>query len=211
MNRYLIGVLLALSVAGAWLLARSRGAGSANAPSPERADVASESASGVTLPPARPATAPPFERVVRLTPEQHHELVARIAAARARRTAAAAAPALPTEGALGGGTPAPALPATMATPQQVLEELQANLGEVKEYVAECVAKYGANVKRFKANLTLTGDPDIGSLIDATGLVGPDGAPVPAQLDDCVRSQLQTLALPPIKSGDGFSVSYDFEL
>jgi hypothetical protein len=67
------------------------------------------------------------------------------------------------------------------------------------------------VKRFKADLTLSGDPDIGSLTDATGLVGPDGAPVPAQLDDCVRSQLQTLALPPIKSGDSFSVSYDFEL
>jgi hypothetical protein len=148
---------------------------------------------------------------VRLTPEQHRELVARIAAARARRTAAAAAPALPTEGASGGGTPAPELPATMATPQQVLEELQVNLGEVKDYVAECVAKYGANVKRFKADLTLSGDPDIGSLTDATGLVGPDGAPVPAQLDDCVRSQLQTLALPPIKSGDSFSVSYDFEL
>ncbi len=98
----------------------------------------------------------------------------------------------------------------MDTPDRVLSQFVAVTEEIKEYVSQCLERHGPGVKGFKADLRLDGDPDVGTLIDASALVGIDGAPLPAEFDDCVRAQMQTLELPPMKTGDGFSVTYEFE-
>lgn len=91
----------------------------------------------------------------------------------------------------------------------MLTELRTHVDDVREYVSECVQQYGPNLKVLKADLILTGDQDIGTLVDASGVVAGDGSAVTAKLDDCIRSQLQTLVLPPINTGDAFSVNYEF--
>jgi hypothetical protein len=99
----------------------------------------------------------------------------------------------------------------MGTAELVLTELRAHFDELRGAVHDCVRQHGTNEKVLKADLALTGDPDIGALIDASGIVGADGAPVSARLDDCIRGALQSLALPPIHSGDGYTVNLEFEL
>jgi hypothetical protein len=58
---------------------------------------------------------------------------------------------------------------------------------------------------------LSGDPDVGTLIDASALVGLDDGALPAAFDDCVRSRLQELELPPMHTGDQFKAKISFEL
>lgn len=98
----------------------------------------------------------------------------------------------------------------MDSPDDVLEQMQEALKQVKDHVAECVKQAGPEVREFKANLSLTGDPDIGTLIDASALTTMDGKPLSARLDDCVRDVMQTLALPPMRLQDEFKVSYQFQ-
>ena len=99
----------------------------------------------------------------------------------------------------------------MATAQQVLKQLQKVADDVRGYVAEC-AKYAPELKSFTTQITLTGDSDIGTLIDApTPALGSNGQQVPSAFDNCIRGQLQTLELPPMKTGDKFTVDYDITL
>jgi hypothetical protein len=56
---------------------------------------------------------------------------------------------------------------------------------------------------------LTGDPDVGTLIDASALASLQGQPLSSQLDDCVRDVMQTLELPPMAVGEAFKVNYEF--
>jgi hypothetical protein len=42
--------------------------------------------------------------------------------------------------------------------------------------------------------SLVGDPDVGTLIDASALSGTDGTALPPQFDDCVRGVMQGLEL-----------------
>jgi hypothetical protein len=97
----------------------------------------------------------------------------------------------------------------MDNPEHVVSQMQSVFKQVKGYVAECVKQSGAEIKGFKAELSLTGDPDIGTLIDASALTGADGQSLPAQFDDCVRSIMQSLELPPMAVGDEFKVNYEF--
>jgi len=60
-----------------------------------------------------------------------------------------------------------------------------------------------------ASLTLTGDPDIGTLIDADQLFDQHGQPLPAALDACLRARFQTLELPALAEGDKITVRYPF--
>ena len=60
-----------------------------------------------------------------------------------------------------------------------------------------------------AELTLTGDPDVGTLIDAKELADKAGTKLPATFDDCLRTTFQSLALPPLKGGDIVTVHYPF--
>ncbi len=97
----------------------------------------------------------------------------------------------------------------MQTPDQVLVQMQAAFREVKAHVSECVDRSPTKVLGFKADLALIGDPDVGTLIDASALESTDGTPLPAAFDDCVRGIMQALELPPIGLGDEFKVNYVF--
>jgi RNA polymerase sigma factor (sigma-70 family) len=150
--------------------------------------------------PARPRDAG-VGHVRRMTEGERRVLSDRIAAARARRASRPAGAA--------GGTAAP--PSAMSDADQVLAQLMSGLGEVRAFVAECQATAPTPIRVFQGQLTLTGDPDVGTLIDAAALSTRDGAPLPAAFDDCVRARMQTLALPPTAVGDAFRVTYQFDL
>jgi hypothetical protein len=139
--------------------------------------------------------------------EDRRQLAQRIAAALAARRASA------SSGSSSTATTRRKLPAgseAMGSPAQVLTQMQSALKQVKSFVAECVKQAGSTeIHGFKADLSLTGDPDIGTLIDASALMTPDGKPLPAQFDDCVRGVMQSLELPPMAVGDEFKVNYEF--
>jgi hypothetical protein len=61
-----------------------------------------------------------------------------------------------------------------------------------------------------ASFDLTGDPDIGTLIDAHELHDDHGTPLPAELDDCLRATLQSLELPPLTDGGQIEVRYGLQ-
>jgi RNA polymerase sigma-70 factor (ECF subfamily) len=150
----------------------------------------------------------PVRHVTRLSdPDaQRQALADRIAIARTRRAAlAAVAPASPAP----ASDPAAAPPPAMDSPEHVLAQMMASLKEVRAYVSECVSHAETGTRGFNAALTLTGDPDIGTMIDASALSSLDGRPLPAPLDDCVREVLQALALPPMAIDDAFKVTYEF--
>ena len=58
-------------------------------------------------------------------------------------------------------------------------------------------------------LTLTGDPDIGTLIDTNGLAQPDGGALEGSFDTCLRDALAGLELPPLAEGEEVKVTYPF--
>lgn len=61
--------------------------------------------------------------------------------------------------------------------------------------------------RIAAKLTLTSDPDVGTIIDAHQISDDQGRPLLATLDDCLRDTIQQLALPPIADGGTIEVTY----
>lgn len=147
-------------------------------------------------------TRPP-RRVVRITPEQRMDLVKRIETARSQRRDPPHLPSQP------GANPVADPPSMdMNNPQDVLAQLQGISKEISAATAECTRKYAPNLEAFKTELTLEGDPDVGTLINAsTPLVDGSGANVPPAFDDCVRTEFQNLELPPMKSGDKYTVTY----
>jgi hypothetical protein len=194
-----IGVA-AFAAAGLWWW-QSTGDPAPAPPAPQQPPApAAEVAAGA--PPANPA---PTWRVAthvrRLANpgEQRRQLADRMAAASAARAARASSG--------GSGATSPA----MATPARVLDAATAALHDVNQYVAECIDRPGGvpDLPGFKAALQLTGDPDVATLIDAPALSTFDDLPLPAPLDACLRSLLLSLELPPIATGRGFAINYEF--
>jgi hypothetical protein len=147
-------------------------------------------------------------KVIRLRKggDERRQLAERIAAAlRARRAAASA-----SSSSVATRPELPAGSGSMDSPENVLAQMQNTLKQVKAYVSECVEQAGTKVSGFRADLSLTGDPDIGTLIDAKALTSTDGRPLPPQFDDCVRGVMQALELPPMGVGDEFKVNYEFQ-
>jgi hypothetical protein len=136
-----------------------------------------------------PKPARPPAHVTKLSPEERTRLAERIAQAQATRggaaTRAPAAPKLPDRPGL--------------DPDDVdsfKTTIRSAMKEVIPLLADCYAKAGSSVPReltVRAHLRLTGDPDIGTLIDADRTSDTDEAPLPAAFDDCLRSTLQSLA------------------
>lgn len=144
-------------------------------------------------------------RVRRLTPDERLRVASQIQAAQ-KAHAATRPPRLPESSAASDDDGD-----AMATAKQVLAQLQSVSDDIRAYVAEC-AKYAPDLESFTAQITLTGDPDIGTLIDAPAPpVGSNGQQVPAAFDNCVRGQLQTLELPPMNTGDKFTVDFEIAL
>ena len=79
-------------------------------------------------------------------------------------------------------------------------------------LTDCYANAGSAVGgdiTVRAHLVLTGDPDIGTLIDAGQLTDPQGGTFDKGFDDCIRSTLQSIELPPLAEGDAVNVTYPF--
>lgn len=202
MKRAAVVVALAAIAGAIWYLKRPPARGDA-APSTD------------VPPPAVPSSAPvaprthPIDKVTRLaSADERRQLADRIAAARSSHTApgtaAVHAPAPPS-------LPAEAVEANQAASLKV--EIRSAMRDVIPLLTECyeaaMPELAEDETRIVAELTLTGDPDIGTLIDAKQLADATGKPLPATFDDCLRSTFQSLALPPLAEGDTFEVHYPF--
>ncbi|CAN5851675.1 hypothetical protein BH11MYX2_BH11MYX2_39480 [soil metagenome] len=106
----------------------------------------------------------------------------------------------------------PELPASeMATPAQVLAQLQALHHELSSSITEC-AKLAPKLAGFRTEITLVGDADIGTLVDAPDpVLGDEGAAVPQAFSDCIRGELQALELPPMQTGDAYKAPFEVQL
>lgn|GEM_PF-4398974 len=200
-NRILLGVAVAamLVVASLWWWTTTThgepaaGAGRTAAPSlaPLRPVVVSAPprADARLLGDARPATL-----VRHIAAEERHRIEAQLAASHGHDAAK------------------PALAASeMATPAQVLAQLQALHHELNSSIREC-AKLAPKLASFKTEITLVGDADIGTLVDAADpVLGDDGVAVPRAFSDCIRGELQTLELPAMQTGDAYKASFEVQL
>jgi len=155
---------------------------------------------------------PPPQHVRKLAnADERRELVAQIAAAQATRKAARAAhhsslgPGDSTDqGSFGSGHEG----------DMDKDVIRSAMREVVPFLTDCYGDARATTLKadhleVRAHFTLTGDPDIGTVIDAKQLVETNHQTLPATFDDCVRSTIQTLELPPLGDGDTVEVDYPF--
>ncbi len=137
--------------------------------------------------------------------EERRELATRIANAQAARAATRAPEAVEAP---------PQLPALGVPSHAQTEPIRIAIREMIPHLAECYEAarptLGDDEITVKAELTLTGDADIGTLVDAERLIDGAGNPLPPAFDDCVRSTLQLIVLPPLPIGDTAMVSYPFK-
>lgn len=197
MKRLGIGVLLVAIVGAIWYLQR---------PTP------TTSAANEPAPP-KPA---PIGKVTKLGSIEERKLLAdRIEKARAQRAKSIAANAgMRSSSSAAMATHAPAPPRLPdEAPAISAVEIRSAMREVIPILVDCyqaaMPTLGDPHVEITAELTLTGDPDIGTIIDAKQIADKAGQPLPAGFDDCLRSTFQTLALPPLQEGDQIEVRYPF--
>jgi hypothetical protein len=125
------------------------------------------------------------------TKAERQQLADQIASAQAARKAAARAPHPPPPGISAVATAAmrDAVPLIADCYQQAMPQL------------------ADDETRIAAKLTLTSDPDVGTIIDAHQISDDLGRPLLATFDDCLRDTIQLLALPPIADGGTIEVTY----
>ncbi|MEO8844823.1 MAG: sigma-70 family RNA polymerase sigma factor [Kofleriaceae bacterium] len=211
MNKILIGSVVAIATAGAvwWLYphASDRPAGSTAVATPAGATHATEPDPAL----GSAASAAPAQHVRQVASAERQRLADRIATAqaiRARRNQPATAPP-PSDQTL------PSSPAGSAHEGDMDKDvIRGAMHEVLPFLADCYGAargttLAADHLAIHAKLEFTGDPDIGTIVDARQLVDDDGKPLPAKLDDCLRGTLQTLELPPL--GDGQTIDVDYPL
>jgi len=58
-------------------------------------------------------------------------------------------------------------------------------------------------------MRMTSDPDLGTVIDTSGITDAAGQALPAELDDCLRDAIESLALPPLGKRGKVDVKYTF--
>jgi hypothetical protein len=77
---------------------------------------------------------------------------------------------------------------------------------------DCYERARADLARpdvtAEVDLTLEGDPDIGTMVEADVRLDP-GQRLPGAFVDCMRSELALLALPPLAAGERITVTYPF--
>jgi len=176
------------------------GSSTANANVDSTRDVAATGAPAVS----------PTQHVRKLaSADERRKLVEAIAAAKAARKAARA----PHHSTLGSAESADR--GSFGSDHEADMDKDVIRGAMKEvlpFLADCYGEarattLSADHLEIRAQFTLTGDPDIGTVIDANQLFDGDEHPLPTKLDDCIRSTLQTLELPPLGDGDTIEVHY----
>jgi hypothetical protein len=93
--------------------------------------------------------------------------------------------------------------------ERVGPKLKSALEEAIPLLAECYRTGSAKVRRAAVGLTLTADPEVGTLIGADQLVDPDGKPLDAELDSCLRTTFSSLLLPPLDATSDLHLQYSF--
>lgn len=198
-NKILMLVGIAIAVVAVWLLLDRD-----SPASPAAIGTGSASAGSNTA--RTPALPTPVAKVGRVAPEERQRLADQIAKAKAHRAA-------------GGGT---AASSSVAGPRpELVAESDATLvrttmreamREIIPYLADCYDKAGDKVParvKVVANMTLTGDPDIGTIIDTHGLADGDGSALEPSFDLCLKDAFVTLQMPPLSEGGEVTVTYPF--
>jgi RNA polymerase sigma-70 factor (ECF subfamily) len=198
-TKLLVPVVLAIAGILLWQL-HARDTAAPAAPAGSSAAISTTTAGG-------DATAHAPAKVVKLAPDERRRVAERIATARASRHDGAShsahaassgpAPALPREG-------DPGAPIEKATIRDAMREVIPMLADCYGNALPSLNNRGIEIV---AQLSLDGDPDVGTIVDAKQLSERDGPPLPAKLDDCMRSTLQTLELPPLAEGDHVEIHY----
>jgi len=203
MKRLGIAISLGGIAAAIWYLRRppATSAASTEPPEPPRGARASSPPTAQPTPPQR------IDHVTRLAnAEERQKLADRIAGAQSARAS--------------GGRAATSAPTPPRLPDDAVEDtpisrtqIRDAMHEVIPIIKECYEKAIPTLKdpnvNFTATITLSGDPDIGTVVDADQLVDDQGQTLPAAFDDCLRSTFQTLALPPLAEGGTVVVHYPF--
>jgi RNA polymerase sigma factor (sigma-70 family) len=159
--------------------------------------------------PTTPALPPPQHVRKLANADERRELVAQIAAAQAARRTVRA----PHRSSLGSADSADQGSFGSGHEGDMDKDvIRGAMHEVLPFLADCYGEarattLSADHLEIKAHFTLTGDPDIGTVIDAKQLFDDSKQALPTKLDDCIRSTLQTLELPPLGDGDTIEVDY----
>jgi len=90
----------------------------------------------------------------------------------------------------------------------VSEPVKDALEDAIPYLADCY-QGGARTTRPAVQMTLVGDPSVGTVIDVDQLVDQDQHPLAPELETCLRDTLRSLELPPLDEGDSLHIQYSF--
>jgi hypothetical protein len=197
-SRLLIFALIAIALAAAivWYARSDRIEALPSTPAEHTNDIARdlEQLAGEQAPPR------PRSRLRRVTRQERDRLAAKIAELRtpdasrprAKITLDDKPPTVPAH-----ESPDPAV---RKFNDRALEELSG----AQPFLSKCFDQHRA---ALPANLTvqtkllILTDPDLGAVVSADALTDPDGKPLPAAFDDCIRDMLQTFTLPPLPPTD----------
>ncbi|MBV8760810.1 MAG: sigma-70 family RNA polymerase sigma factor [Deltaproteobacteria bacterium] len=209
MKKILVAAIVAVAFAGAIWHWVPRTAAVARPGAASSSTAAPSTVAPAAVPTASPAPPPQHVRKLASTDERR-ELAAQIAAAQAARKAGHA-PVRPSPGA---GEPTGGGAGSDHEGDMDKEVIRSAMHEVLPFLADCYGAARAKATigdhlEIRAHFTLTGDPDVGTLIDAKQLFDEKQRALPSTLDDCIRGTLQTLELPPL--GDGETVEVDYPL
>jgi hypothetical protein len=157
--------------------------------------------------PAMQAPAKPTEKVRKIDATARKALQERIAAARTTRTGGGTGPT----GATGTSSkaPPPSLPALPGTISK--DDIRAGVRAVIPLLAECydAAKDRLSPQRGQivVQMHLTGEPEVGTLIDKAEIGGDAQLTADKDLVECLQQTMLSVELPPIAEGGTVDVTY----
>ena len=201
-RRAIIGVVIAALIAGA-VLYKSRDT-SATTVTTDESSVAGAGSPAAIEP---PAVRPP-QHVTKVSRVERQRLADRIAAAHAARAPDTARGAY-------SAPPRPTLPEQAGSHDldRVGTHVLAAMQEAIPFLADCYEQTtpggATSGAKAVARMTLTGDPDIGTVIDADQMFDENHKPLEPKLDACLRETMQMLQLPPLEEGDAIQIEYSF--
>jgi hypothetical protein len=192
--RYAIAVAVAVAIAIAvYLTTRGRET------SPPTAGSGSSTSTSTSTSTSASEHAPPRHVTKIASPEERARIASAIAAARASTTHAAPVP--------------PRLLTHETDVDSYVADTNGALKEVIPYLAACyeasAGDAGVGSGAARVRMTLSGDRDVGTLIDADGITDEHGQPIEAGLASCLKTTLESLELPPLAQGNKIKLEYSF--
>jgi hypothetical protein len=199
-TKWLVAAGIALAIAIAVWQWRSHG--DAAAPRQGKDPGTAVATGSSTRGPVAPDRVEPTKHVRRLAVEDRRRLADQIAAARERARVSTSS---------SGGTPATG--DDTITLDQVSKTVKQSLEEAIPILAECYAQGSGSAaisgKRAAVLMTMFSDPSVGTVIDTDSMKDPSGMPLEPKLDDCLRTTIESLGLPPLEQGGRLHLQYSF--